>query len=68
MLVKALTTLGLLSISLVVAYYVYPTHPALVWVLLAICWACYLLGLRAQFLFKNRDQGVGPAEPTGINH
>ena len=57
MLVKALITALLLGVSVAVAYYVYPTHPALVWFLLGLCWVCYRLGLRAQFLFKNRNQG-----------
>ncbi len=65
MLKKALFALFFLGISLGLAFYVYPTHPVLVWVLLGLCWACFRLGLRAQKLFRAHG---AKSEPTLAVH
>ncbi len=50
------TILALVLIVMAVAmgFYVYPTRPALVWTLLAVCWMCYRLRLRAEARFGKR--------------
>lgn len=53
MLKKAFVGLVLLGLALVLAYYVYPTHPVVVWSMLGVTYLCYRLGLRAQRLFKD---------------
>jgi hypothetical protein len=57
MLKKVLIALILLGVSVSLVYFVYPTHPTLLWVLLGICWVCYRLGLRAQRLFRSQSEG-----------
>jgi hypothetical protein len=54
MLKKLTLVFFFLGMSLILAVYVYPTHPVLVWVLLGLCWACFRLGLRAQKLFQKQ--------------
>lgn len=44
-----------LTVSVLLAYFVYPTHPALVWTLLGLCWVCFRLGLRAQKMFREQS-------------
>jgi hypothetical protein len=67
LMLKKLTLVSFfLGMSIVLAFYVYPTHPVLVWVLLGLCWACFRLGLRAQRLFRKQKQNVvgTPASPS----
>lgn len=54
MLKKAFVGLILIGLSFSLAYYVYPTHPAVVWSMLAVSYLCYRLGIRAQRLFKDQ--------------
>ncbi|MES2460758.1 MAG: hypothetical protein V4671_09245 [Armatimonadota bacterium] len=63
MLKKALLALVFLGISVGLAFYVYPTHPVLVWVLLGLCWACFRLGLRAQKLFRSQSANNSSSAP-----
>ncbi len=44
------------AVALGYGIYVYPQYPALVWVMLFVCWACYRLGLRAHEIGVNREQ------------
>lgn len=44
-----------LAVAAGLGLYVYPDRPALVWFLLALCWACYRLRMRAVALFGKAD-------------
>ena len=46
---------GWLAVAAGLGLYVYPDRPALVWFLLALCWACYRLRMRAVALFGKAD-------------
>ncbi|MBC8101634.1 MAG: hypothetical protein H7Z41_03505 [Cytophagales bacterium] len=61
MLIKTLLTLFFFGVAAALAYYVYPSHPVLVWGLLGLCWACFRLSLRAKKLF-----GTTPPEQTAV--
>ena len=41
---------------------VYPAYPALVWVLLFVCWACYRLKMRAAAQFAHLRPSNLPAD------
>lgn len=47
---------ALAVVASAMGFYVYPTHPILVWSLLAVCWVCYRLALRARALFAERPR------------
>ncbi len=40
-----------LTVAAGLGLYVYPDQPALIWFLLALCWACYRLRMRAVAMF-----------------
>jgi hypothetical protein len=63
MLQKALFALLFLGVSVGLAYYVYPTHPVVIWSLLAVCWICFRLGLRAQRMFRDHGANRKPSSP-----
>lgn len=48
---KSVVLLALPLTAAGLGLYVYPTRPGLVWVLLAVCWVCYRLQMRAAALF-----------------
>ena len=55
---KLWKTLWIVLLSLIataIGLYIYPTTPAVVWILLALCWVCYRLSLRAEALFGKRE-------------
>jgi hypothetical protein len=54
MLKKALLGLLFLGIAIGLVWYVYPTHPTVIWGLLGVSWACFRLGLRAQRMFRGK--------------
>lgn len=47
-------------VSVGMGMYVYPAHPALVWTLLFVCWACYRLRLRAVAQFGSLTRTIRP--------
>jgi len=45
-----------------IGFYVYQSHPHLVWGLLLLCWICYRMKMRADNLFGARRMAI----PTSI--
>ena len=54
MLFKTIALSVFLFLAAATGLYVYPARPALVWLLLGVCWLCYRLSLRAEALFGKR--------------